>query len=118
VDHELNRWKGKGVTLTLHFLSTKESRPGMGSCLYPAKCAIHRRSPQRMMATSLKGILLQHEGRWVVKGGDDLNNVPLQYMPGHLVRLTIIPKADPKDLGVDVDAFASVLDRLRDSNER
>ncbi len=121
VDTELQRWEGREVALVLHFLDQGVSRPGQGSCLYPAKCLLHDGNPQRMIAASLQGTLERWVSRWVVKTASESHNVPLQYMPGHLARLTVIPsftdRSDPLD-GKSLDALEEGLKSLWGKNGR
>ncbi len=118
VDWDLERWLDQEVTLSLFFQDVDASKPGRGSCLHPTKCTYHAVTPDRMMATSLQGVLRKPD-RWAVETESGLWNVPLQYMPGHLGELVVVPKVDSGGdplKGVNLDGLADLLSQLRDKN--
>jgi hypothetical protein len=118
VDPELERWLDREVTLSLFFQDVDADKPGRGSCLRPAKCPYHAATPGRMMATSLQGVLMKPD-RWAVETESGLRNVPLQYMPGHLGELIVVPRVssegDPLE-GVSLESLADLLSQLQDKN--
>lgn len=119
VDWELERWLDREVALSLFFQDVNANKPGRGSCLRPSKCPYHGATPDRMMAASLQGVL-RKPNRWAVETESGLRNVPLQYMPGHLGELIVVPKVsgggDPLE-GANLESLAELLSQLRDKND-